>query len=43
MDVTMFRMVSEVLHLSLLMFRSTESVLVNERYNGVRDQYQRDR
>ena len=43
MAVIMSRMVSEVLLLKLLMFRSTMSVLVNERYSGAQDQHQRDR
>ena len=42
MDVTIVRMVSEVLLLSLLMFMSTASVLVNERYDGAQEQQQRD-
>ena len=43
MAVTVFRMVSELLFLSLMMFRSTASVLVNERYDGAQEQQQRDR
>ena len=42
MDVTIFRMVSEVLLLSLLMFMWTVSVLVNERYDGAHDQHPRE-
>ena len=43
MAVTVFRMVSELLLLSLLMFRSTASALVNERYDGAQDHDQRAR
>ena len=43
MNETMFRMVSELLLLSALMFGSTESVLVNERYDGAQDHNQKDR
>ena len=43
MDETMFRMVSEMLLLSLLMMGSTASVLVDEWYSGARDLRQRGR
>ena len=43
MAVIMSRMVSEVLLLSLLMFGSTASVLINERYGGAQDHDQRAR
>ena len=43
MPVTVFRMVSEVLLLSLLMFGSIASVLINERYGGAQDHDQRAR
>ena len=43
MDETMFRMVSEMLLLSLLMMGSTASVLVDEWYSGARDLHQRGR
>ena len=43
MAVIMSRMVSEVLLLSLLMFGSTASALVNERYDGAQDHDQRAR
>ena len=41
--MTGWRMVSEVLLLSLLMFMSAASVLVNERYNGTSHYNQMDR
>ena len=40
---TMLRMVSEVFLLSLLMFISTASVSVDERYDGTPDHNQKDR
>ena len=41
MAVTVFRMVSELLLLSLLMFGLTDSVLFKERYDGAQDHDQR--
>ena len=43
MAVTLLRMVLEVLLLSLLMFPSTASVLINERNDGAQDRNQKDR
>ena len=43
MDETMFRMVSEMLLLSLLMFRTTASVMVNEQCNGAQEHDQKER
>ena len=43
MDVTRLGMVSEMLLLSLLMFRKTTSVLVNEQCNGAQEHDPKER